>query len=225
MTRLVAGNLRVVERTTSAVVLRVRPGIRFTEPDLSDGRAGRARFRLTCTIWDDDFLFDNRVARASRDLSPAEIRTLSVIRIPFTLSYARLREKETGAERMIELFGEFGLSRDGVRLGPSVRTPTVDVSLVPPPASAAIAARIETTPSGPTLQVLGAGFAANAALRVRWTDFATTNSATISADAHGAFAFTVPVRCEPGLRFAVIANDVANPAISAMDSAGAVCPP
>lgn len=94
----------------------------FTGTDLTQGRSGAARFELECILWDDDTVFNDRIARQIVPIPRARIAPTTAMEIQFSLSIAKLRAAETSLERVIELFGEFKLRRNGRQIGPAVKS-------------------------------------------------------------------------------------------------------
>ena len=129
MTRIVDTAISIGSETPTTVFLKLGVDIHFTGGDLPAGRSGAAQFRIRCIVWDDDAAFNDFITSRTQLIKTDEVQEITGIDMEFSLSKQKLRDSETAAERFIELFGEFILTKNGKKLGPSVKTRNVNFRL------------------------------------------------------------------------------------------------
>lgn len=139
MTKITNTRIREGGSGGDLVFMLLSADIQFTGTDLTQGRSGAATFELECIVWDDDTVFNDKIARKVAPIARTTIRATTSMEIQFSLSIAKLRAAETAFERVIELFGEFKLRRNGRQIGPAVKSRNLNYRLpggtpVPAPA-------------------------------------------------------------------------------------------
>ena len=115
------------------VYLRLDVGVdvRFTGVDLFEGQTGAAKFSVSCTIWDSDRGYDDRVAMKEHVMEPGSISEVTGFEMIFDLPYEELRSMEVTwpLDSEIELFGELALRKNGFREGKSVKTRKIEIPI------------------------------------------------------------------------------------------------
>jgi hypothetical protein len=119
MTQIIRTRIKKGAEFDTRIFMLLGADIHFTAPDLDKGSSGAAIYELECIIWDDDTLFNDRLARKVVQIPQIRIATVTSMEIQFELLIAKLRESEPSSERVIELFGEFKLRRNGRQIGSS----------------------------------------------------------------------------------------------------------
>ncbi|HVQ07547.1 MAG TPA: hypothetical protein VMS43_03845 [Allosphingosinicella sp.] len=119
MTKIINPRIRRVADSGTRVFMLLGADIQFTGADLTQGRSGAAGYELECIVWDDDPVFDDEIDRRITPIPRSRIGSNTSMEMQFDLSIDKLRASEPGFERVIELFGEFKLRRNGRQIGSS----------------------------------------------------------------------------------------------------------
>jgi len=116
--------------------LTVGVDVRSTGVDMFEGQTGAAKFSVSCTIWDNDPGYDDRVAMKEHFMEPDSIFEVTGFELIFDLPYQELRTIEPQdwpfGQKFIELYGELTLRKNGYPQGSSVKTGERDAVLYIP---------------------------------------------------------------------------------------------
>jgi hypothetical protein len=230
MTKIVDTGISIISQTATNVQLALGVDTRFTGVDLSQGQTGAATFEMTCKIWDDDTFSDDLIASKSHVMEPGSILELTGVDMPFSLSLAQLRKKEPSFEKTLEIFGEFTLRKNGLKLGPSAKSRTIDIKLPgPPPPTPTGGQHIDVVTEGTggsTIVVTkGSKFTPGSVVVVRITDSHLVQLQSVAtADADGKFTSRKQVPCLSGVRFTITAFEDTNPTGTFANAVVATCP-
>jgi len=230
MTKIVDTGISIASQTTTRVQLVLGVDIRFTGVDLFQGQTSVAKFEMTCTLWDDDTLFDDQITSESVVIEPGSIREVTGIDIPFNLSLADLRRKESRFEATIEIYGEFTLTKNKAKLGPSANSRTIDIKLPgppPPPPTGGRRINVSTEGVGTSTIVVtkGSKFKPGSVVVVRITDSRLVQLQSVAtADADGKFTSRRQVPCLSGVQFTITAFEDTNPTGTLANAVVVTCP-
>ena len=184
---------------------------------------------MTCTLRDDDTFFDDQITSKSVVMEPRSIREVTGVDIPFNLSLAELRSIEPLFEATIEIYGEFMLTKNNAKLGPSAKSPTIDVKLPgppPPPSTRGQHIDVSTEGAGTSMIVVtkGSKFKPGSVVVVRITDSRLVQlQAVATAGADGKFTSRRQVP-PAGVQFTITAFEDANPTGTFANAVLATCP-
>lgn len=230
MARINDTAINITSQTSTTVTLLLGVDTLFSPSEVEAGRNGSASFELSCTIWDDDTFFNDRITREVRKIEPDGMASLVGIDFPFELELADLRRREPSHENTIELFGEFSVLRNNQRIAPTVKTRNRDVRLPdPPPPVTNTGQRISVTTEGTGLSTVatvnGSSFTPGGLVVIRFTDRRLNQlQAVATAGADGKFTARRSVPCGSGIQFTVTAFEDANPNGSFANAVEMSCP-